>query len=873
MQKIDDEVQFHIDEAVDALVTQGWAPEAARAEAERRFGNRARYRRRLSVMTLASALKEAVSFNWREAFRSLRSAPVVTTAAIVSLALGIGANTALFSIVNGLLLKPLPVHEPERLAILKGGDWTNPIWERIRDQHSSLVAGAAAWANQSFDLADSGESQMVDGVYVSGGFFDTLGVHAEAGRSLSKSDDERGGGRDGSVVMISHALWQRRFGGRPDIAGHRITVNRLPFTVAGVLPSTFFGPEVGRAAQIYLPLAAEARIRGAESRLDERSASWLDIMVRLHPSQTREEAEAALNAVHDDIRAATIPARLVSQPRSAYLDGRFTLEDASRGKSALRNQFGSPLIIITVIVAGVLLIACANVANLMLARASTRRHEISVRLALGASRSRIVRQMFAEALLLSMAGSAIGLVIAQWGGALLVRQLGSSVSSITLDLSVDWRVLGLTAGVAIVTTIFFGLAPMAGLAGAAPNVALGQAGRGVVGDRRLSARHFLVVAQVCLSLVLVVAAALFVRTFHGLATAPLGFSPEHLVIVNVDASRSGLPEGALPALYRRVADAAASAGGVRRASASLLTPLSGRGWNNRVAMPDGSEPPRDRVTFQNAIGPGWFDTYGMRLLAGRDFSARDTTGAALVAIVNETFVRRFVGDTPPIGARITIGQPPSSEVYEIVGVVNDAVYRSARRGVVPTMYHPLEQAGTLNTSFAVTLDVPGDRNALGAHLREALPRADPSVAFAVRDYSDQIGTAIAQERLVAMLSGFFGVLAMLLAGIGLYGVTSYAVSRRTRELAVRMALGADAGTVVRHVLRSVATVMAMGLAIGVAVSLWASKFVAALLFGIQPRDAVTLAGAVLLLTMVGLVAGWLPARRASKLDPNIVLRR
>jgi len=873
MKNIDDEVQFHIDEAVDALVHQGWTPEAARAEAERRFGNTSRYRRRLTAMSRAGSIRDAVRVDWRDAVRSLCAAPVVTIAAILSLALGIGANTALFSIVNGLLLKPLPVHEPERLALLAGGDWTNPIWERIRDHHAQLFAGAAAWADESFDLAKAGESEMVDGVYVSGGFLDVLGVRAELGRALAKSDDARGGGPDGPVAVISHKLWQRRFGGASTIVGQTLTINRLPFTIAGVLPATFFGPEVGRAPDVYLPLSAEALIRGTESRLDERSASWLDIIVRLHPAQTLEGATNSINAAREDIRAATIPARFVGQARSSYLDGQFTVVDASTGQSALRGRFASPLIVVTIIVGGVLLIACANVANLMLARATSRRQEMSVRLALGASRGRIGRQMIAEALVLSVVGGTIGLVIARWGGAFLVNQLGSSVSTVTLDLSMDWRVLSLTAGVAMVTTILFGLAPVAGLAGVEPNQALGSMGRGVVGDRRLGLRNALVVVQVALSLVLVVAGALFVRTFHGLATAPLGFSAEHLVIVNVDAGRSTTAPDALPALYQRVADAAARVGGVTKASASLLTPLSGRGWNNRVGMPDGSEPPRDRVTFENAIGPDWFATYGMRILAGRDLDRRDTSSAPPVVVVNETFVRRFLGETPPIGARVTVGQAPSAQTFEIVGVVNDAVYRSTRRGVVPTMYHPLEQAGILNTSFAVTLDVPGDRRVLATGLRDALRQADPALAFAVRDYTDQIGAAIAQERLVAMLSGFFGMLAMLLAGIGLYGVTSYAVSRRTRELAMRMALGANAWQVVRLVLRSVAVVVGCGVAVGIALSLWASRFVAALLFGVQPRDPLTLAAGVSGLVIVAFVAGWLPARRAAKLDPNQVLRQ
>jgi predicted permease len=509
----------------------------------------------------------------------------------------------------------------------------------------------------------------------------------------------------------------------------------------------------------------------------------------------------------------------------------------------------------------------------MLARASARRQELSVRLALGASRGRIARQMLAEALLLSAVGTAIGLWLSQWASALLVRQMSSSASVIALDLSMDWRVLAVTAAIGIITTIFFALAPVAGFAGVDPSQALGSAVRGTVSDRRATVRNALVIVQVALSLILVVAAGLFVRTFHGLASMPLGFAPENLLIVSVDASRSPVSQEALPGLYQRAAEAAATVPGVRSASSSLITPMSGRGWNNRVGMPDGSEPPRDRMTFENAVGPEWFTTYGMRILAGRALTPLDGSGSPRVAVVNEMFAKRFLADAPPVGARVTVGQPPSAQTYEVVGVVNDAVYRSARRGVVPTMYHPLEQAGTLNTSFSVTLDVPGDRRALGPGLRDALRKVDPALAFSVRPYSDQIGGAIAQERLVALLSGVFGTLALLLAAIGLYGVTAYAVSRRTRELAMRMALGASRSDVMRLVLRNVTVVVGTGAAIGIAFSLWASGFVTAMLFGVQPRDPITLVTAATVLVMTGLLAGWLPARRASRLDPNAVLRR
>jgi len=427
----------------------------------------------------------------------------------------------------------------------------------------------------------------------------------------------------------------------------------LPFTIVGVMPRGFFGAEVGRMADVYLPLATEMLLRGHESALDERSSWWLQIVLRLQDGQTLDAATAVLNAVRPAIREATLPPRWPSAEQARYLSEDFSLVDARTGESALRARFANPIMIVMGIVAGVLLIACANVANLMLARATARRQEMSVRLALGASRARITMQLLAEALVLSVVGTVIGLALAQWGGPLLVGQLGSSVSTVTLDLSMDWRVLSVTAGIAVVTTLLFGLAPAVGLAGIAPIHALREMGRGAVGDRRLNVRNALVVLQVALSLVLVVGAGLFVRTFHRLATTPLGFSVDELVIVNIGASRTQVAPEMLPDLYQRAADAVTSAPGVRLAASSLITPLSGRGWNGRVFLP--GETSAAGMTFENAISPGWFATYGMRLIAGRDVSTRDVAGASPVVVVNETFVRQFLEGRSPLGARVGVG--------------------------------------------------------------------------------------------------------------------------------------------------------------------------------------------------------------------------
>jgi predicted permease len=822
----------------------------------------------------AATIRSFLSVDLRDAVRSLRATPIVTVAAILSLALGIGANTALFSILNSLVLKELPVREPQQLVMIGRTDWTNPIWEQIRDRQSDLFESACAWSSQTFNLADSGRADPVEGAYVSGGLFRTLGIDTIAGRPFTAADDVRGGGADGYVAVISYRFWRQRFGGTQDVLGRRLNITGVPFTIVGVTPRGFLGPEVGRAMDVFVPLASEAAIRGRDSALDGRSSWWLQVMARLKPNHTLDDATAALDAARPAIREATMPPDYNAEYRARYLAGNdFHLIAAATGFSSLRTRFEEPLTIIMIVVAGVLLIACANIANLMLARAAARRHDMSVRLALGASRTRLGCQLFAESLMLAVVGSAAGLALAEFIAALLIRQLGSDVNSVTLDLSVDWRVLGFTAAVALGATLLFGLAPAFGLGTVEPNDALKEQSRTVAGDRRIGLRNALVVVQVGLSFALVAGAGLFVRTFATLAATPLGFDPAKLLIVNVDAGRSGAALGDKSAFGQRVADAAATVPGVSRASLSYITPLSGRNWTHRVQVSGGPTLSRaEQTTWVNAVAPGWFETYGMRLLAGRDVAPADVKGSESVAVVNEAFVRRFIGPHSPLGQRIKgVGLGTLKESV-IVGVVNDAVYRTPRAGVVPTMYLPMAQADTFGSGFSVTVKVISERLSVERSLTDAIGRTDPALAFSFRDYTDQLRATVVQERLVAMLSGFFGLLATMLAALGLYGVTSYSVSHRRPEIAVRMALGASSYGVVRLVLRRVATLLVSGAAIGLVLSLWAARFVGALLFGVDARDPVTLAGAASVLMAVGLLAGWLPARKASRMDPTTALR-
>jgi putative ABC transport system permease protein len=821
----------------------------------------------------AATLRSFLSADLRDAVRSLRATPVVIAVAVLSLALGIGANTALFSILYSLVLKPLPVAEPHRLAVLAGNDWTNPIWEEIRARQSALFDSAFAWSRERFNLAPSGPADPVDGAYVSGGMFDALGITTVVGRPLTAADDVRGGNAQGYAAVISHRFWTQRFAGSSDAIGRAISVNGVPFTIVGVSPPGFLGPEVGQAMDVFLPLAAEGAIRGINSALDGRSSWWLQVMIRLDPEQTIAGATAALNAARPAIREATIPLDAPEERRAGYLKDDFVLESAATGISPLRNRFAQPLTVIMCVVAAVLLITCANIANLMLARASSRRREMSVRLALGASRLRLGGQVLVESLLLAGAGAVSGLVMAQWGAALLVRQLGTGASSVTLDLSPDWRVLGFTALVALSATLLFGLAPALGLGGVSPGEVLKEQSRSVRGERRFGLRGALVVVQIAISFALVAGAGLFVRTFATLVSTPLGFDPDRLLIVGVDARKVDVPPDQQVAYYQRVTEAIAATPGVSRASLSFMTPMSGRGWNGRVEIEGGPvRTGKEQVAWINAVAPGWFETYGMRLVAGRDIADSDASGGEEIAVVNEAFVRKFAAPGSPIGQRMTLTAGPQKRHRIIVGVVNDAVYRTARAGVVPTMYVPMTQGGPYPSALSVTAKMGSERQSVERSIAETIRRIDPRLAVAYRDYSEQVRSTVAQERLVALLAGFFGGLAMLLAALGLYGVTSYWVSRRRPELAVRMALGASGGRVVWMVVRRIAILLVAGIAIGTALIAWAGKFIATLLFRVDARDPLTIGGAAVILVTVGLLAGWLPARGLSRLDPTTALR-
>src|SRR5262245_49067432 len=618
--------------------------------------------------------------DFRLAIRALKATPIVTAVAVLSLALGIGANTAIFSIVNSLLLRALPVKQPQQLALITNDpvrgitSWTNPIWEQIR-QRRDLFDGAFAWSTPRFNLSAGGETQFVDGMWVSGGMFDTLGVPAMLGRTITEADDVRGGGADGPAAVISYGFWQRNYGGSADAIGRTLTIERVPYTIVGVTPADFFGPDVGRAFDVAIPIGTEPLIRGRESALDQKWWWWLTVMVRLKPGQSIETANAALRGVQAQIREGSLP----DGPPGAvanYLKEKFTLVAAGTGNSELRRRYQRPLLTILVVVGLVLLIACANIANLLLARATARRHEWSVRLALGAARWRLARQLLAESLILAAAGAGLGVVIAQSGSQLLVRQLSTQTNTVFLDLALDWRVFAFTSAVTIGTALLFGMAPAFRASGVAPMEALKEQARGTVGEARINLASGLVVAQVALSLVLVVAAGLFMRTFNSLANRHLGFDRDRVLLVTVNSQRTEIPAAERLQTWERLRQSVLAVPGVCAAAVSFVPPGSGSTWNNRVEVSGAAEmPERQRLSNFNAVTPGWFTTFGTPILAGRDFNEGDRKNAPPVILVNQAFAKQFLNSANPIGHTVVVGVGGfnQSAPKEIVGLVADAV--------------------------------------------------------------------------------------------------------------------------------------------------------------------------------------------------------
>jgi predicted permease len=818
----------------------------------------------------------------RDAWRALRATPLVSFVAVISLALGIGANAAMFSILDALVLRSLPVRHADRLAMLfddvsKASFWSQPIWESIKS-HPELSDGAFAFSGVRFNLADGGEVDPADGLYASGRMFEVMGVDAAVGRTFTEADDVvGGGGPDGPVAVLSYGFWQRRFAGAPDIIGRRISLDRAEFTIIGVTGPRFFGPEVGRSFDVAVPLNSEPYIRKGRSNFNSGS-SWLQLVFRLAPGQTPVQATAAWRRIQAQVREATLPTGRRPDELARYLANPLTIRPGATVQG-IRDQYEKPLFALMGIVGLTLLIACGNIANLLLARATARRHEFSVRSALGASSGRLARQLLAESALLAAIGAAFGVVFAVVGGRFLVSQLSMTTNrvfnTVFIDVGIDWRLLAFTTAVGVATALLFGVAPALRSARVAPIDAMKEQGRGTSSTRGGFAGS-LVMVQVAMSLVLLFGAGLFVRTFAALSNRDLGLDRGGILVADINAERTGTDSAARVAMYERIVNEVRGMPEVASAALSSITPVSGSNSTRRMLRVD--RPPlaeADRRVWVNVISPGWFSTMGTRLVAGRDFDDRDRAGAVRAVIVNETYVRKHFGTENPLG-QLIVEEPASfadPTPMEIVGVIEDAVYRSVREPVPPTMYWPVAQQA--RPPVMMSLMVRVRTGALGVASRDvisAIAAVNSSITTSTRPFSDVVDAALSRERLVAKLAGFFGALALILAALGLYGVTSYSVNRRHTELGIRMALGTTPSAVVRLVMSRVAMLVAGGLVIGTAVSWWATQFTGALLYNLAPRDLPTMVGALVTMATVAAISAWLPARRASRIDPASVMR-
>jgi putative ABC transport system permease protein len=810
----------------------------------------------------------------RYAIRALRSSPGFAAVAILSLALGIGANTAIFSLIDSVILKTLPVSHPEQLVQVtmgKSAVFTNPIWEQVRDRQD-VFSGVFAYGKFRFNLAAGGEARFAQGYFVAGQFFETLGLHTARGRVLTTSDDYRG---CPETAVLSDGFWQKEYGGKEDIVGKSISVDNHPFEIIGVLEPGFTGTDVGMSIDAYVPICTEKVIHGETSILDQRSAWWLWTIGRPKPGVSPSQAAARLKTLAPAIFDATTPPQYSPDDQASYRKRSLDTQPVANGLSTVRRQYQQALIILMAITGVVLLIACANVANLLLARSAARQREIAIRMALGSGRGRLVRQLLTESLALSLTGAALGVLFAQWGTRLLVGFLSSGRGTVSLDLSIDSRVLAFTAAVAILTGLLFGLAPAWRGTRVNPQSAMKANARGVIEGSKFGLGKALVVLQVALSMVLVVGAGLMLTTFFRLETLDPGFERDHILLANVDLRSGHYPPERRGAVYQEMLDRLRALPGVRSAGNSRMTPISGGVWNQYVQVEGyASKGREDTVVDFNQVSDRFFETLGTALLAGRDFNANDKPESPAVAVINQTMARKFFAGQNPIGKRFrTAGGIKLGDPIEIVGVVKDAKYETLREDVPPTAYRAMTQNAIPDTSTSFEVRVAeGAPAAVISGVKSAIAQVNPDVAIQFKTLALQVDESLARERLLATLSGFFGGLALVLAMIGLYGVMSYNVARRRNEIGIRMALGAEQSRVLRMVLREVAILIGVGLAIGLGAAAGTTRFVESFLYGMKPNDPWTLSLAAVALAVAAALAGFLPARRASRLDPMAALR-
>ena len=861
---MDAEMRFHLESRAADLVRRGLPPAEAARQARLDFGSLEKQKDEARA-SVGLRLLDEMRGDLQYAVRMFAANRAFALTIVGTLALGIGANAAIFSLIEALLLRSLPVSHPERLLqVVQFGSGPDPgvsfsyPMVRALDARQDLFIGVAGFSGATFTVGAGESMQRVHGAYVSGAFYDTLGLTPAAGRLLARPDDEAGAPL---VAVASYGYWQQQLGGSAAAIGRTLLLYGTPVTVVGVSPRGFTGANVASVADLTLPIAALEQVQPRIAGLAGPGNVWLRTLARLRPDVREEAAVARLTAGWPQIAERSIDPTWSPSRKATVTSVRPGFQPGGTGWTYLREVYVKPLQILMAVVALVLLIACANVASLMLARASARQKEIAVRLALGASRVRLVRQLLVESLALSLAGAAAGILLARVAGDLIVSVISTNQTRILVDLTPNSTVVAFTAAVATVAAILFGIAPALQSTAAGPASALKEDAR--TGTSRSRLLPSLVAAQMALSLVLLIGAGLFIRTLRNLQMFDAGFRAEGVLLVGLEQRTGSLPPSVLDDV-RRVP-------GVISASVSTHTPLSGATWSE-PALPLGQTlPERDTAVFVGA-SPGFFATLRIPLAAGREFTAADTRQAPGVAIVNQRYAREYFQNTSPLGQRLTAIVRGEKRELEIVGIARNASTLGLRRNPPRTVYVAYAQlTGDVPTNLEVRTTASAAE--ISPALRSLLQPLQPEAPIEVESLTSYVDGTLVRERMMATLGAGFGFLALALAGVGVYGLLAYGVTRRTREIGIRMALGAPRRGVMNLVLMSAWRPLLAGLAIGVPAAWFGSRWIESMLYGLKPMDPVAIGGAALTLIAIAHLAAYLPARRAARVDPLVALRR